>query len=128
MSKKLNPDLQAAIDARLNDALVTANYRITLTNQKQNARLKLQKDLTYSINGGTFSITQELISFVTALLYHGKSEAILLDVNKNPIEIQDLTAFSESIISTYYECTNEFLNEFKSLQKARTPKVVVGER
>ena len=127
MSKKTNPDLQAAIDARLSDALASANYRITLTNQKQNAKLKLQKDLTYSINGGTFSITPELISFVTALLTHNKTHAILLDVNMNPVEIGDLKAFNKTIIGTYYECTNDYLAEFASLQKSRSTKALVGE-
>lgn len=123
----LNPDLQAAIDARLADAVTAANYRITLNNQKQNARFKLQKDLTYSINGGTFIITQELISFVGTLHLMGKEEAILLDFNKNPIEIESVGEFLEIITGLYYERMNEFFIEFKNLNKLRSPKAIVGE-
>lgn len=123
-----NPDLQAAIDARLADALATANYRITLNNQKQNARLKLQKDLTYSVNGGIFNITPELISFVSALISNGKDEAILLDANKNPIEIENLQDFFDVLMEKYYQCMNDFLVEFKSIQKTRTAKALIGEK
>ena len=124
---ELHPDLQAAIDARLNDAIAAANYRLTLTNQKHNARLKLQKDLIYAKNGGMFSISPELISFVQTLIDMGKEDAILLDVNKNPVEITDLQDFQEAIVAQYYERMNDFLYEFKSLQKSRTAKSVIGE-
>jgi hypothetical protein len=124
----IKPDLQAAIDARLSDAVAAANYRITLNNQKQNARLKLQKDLTYSVNGGTFTITQELISFAGTLQLMGKEEVILLDINRNPIEIPNIGEFLETITGMYYERMNEFFTEFKGLNKLRSPKALVGEQ
>jgi hypothetical protein len=124
---ELHPDLQAALDARLNDAIAAANYRLTLNNQKQNARLKLQKDLIYAKNGGMFNISPELISFIQSLISMGKEDAILLDINKNPIEISDLLDFQEAIVAQYYECMNDFLYEFKSLQKSRTTKALIGE-
>ena len=126
--KTKNPDLQVAIDKRLSEALAAANYRITLNTQKRNAFLKLQKNLTLSTNGGTFNVTQELISFVAALIYGGRADAILVDVNGNPIEITDLQDFSEKIVDTYYECMNEYLVEIKGLNKLRTPKALVGEQ
>lgn len=121
------PEMQAVIDDRLNEAVAAANYRLTLTTQKNNAKLKLQKDLIFAKNGGMFNVSQELISFVQALITFGKSDAVLLDINKNPIEITDLQDFLETIIDQYYECTNDYLHEFKSLQKARTAKALVGE-
>ena len=124
---KPNPDLQAATDARLSAAVEAANFRITLNNQKQNARLKLQNDLIIAVNGGIFSVTPELIAFANTLLQREKVDAILLDNNKNPIMIDDLSGFVDDLISLYYEHLNEFLVEFKSLQKSRTTKAVVGE-
>jgi len=123
-----NPDLQAALDQRLNDALVSANYRLTLNAQKQNARLKLQKNLTFSTNGGTFVVSTELISFTSALLARGRKETILLDVNQNPIEITDLDNFFDKINDIYYECMNDYLSEVKALVKARSPKAIIGEK
>jgi len=124
--RKVNPDLQVAIDKRLEEALVHANYRTTLNIQKQNARLKLQKNLTFSTNGGTFKVSPELISFVSALLSKGRKETIMLDVNENPIEIANLEEFLENISDTYYECMNEYLTEVKGINKSRTVKAIVG--
>lgn len=128
MTTKVNPDLQAAIDQRLSEALVAANYRITLNNQKANARLKLQKNLTFSINGGTFAVTTELISFAGTLLSRGKEDAVILDVKQNPIEIENLEEFLEKITDIYYECMNEFTVEIKGMNKSRTAKALVGEQ
>ena len=122
-----NPDLQGAIDERLSEALASANYRITLNIQKQNALLKLQHNLTYSTNGGTFNVTPELISFVATLISRGRTETILLDVNNNPIEISDLESFLETIMDIHYECLNEYLVDIRSIVKSRTPKAIVGE-
>ena len=122
-----NPDLKAALDERLAEALKSANYRITLANQKENAKLKYQNDLIYSTNGGLFVASPELISFVTCLLSSGKDSAVLIDSKGNPIEIPNLTVFLEEITSRYYEATNEYLVEFKALQKSRSPKALIGE-
>lgn len=122
-----SPDLQGAIDERLSEALASANYRITLNIQKQNALLKLQRNLTHSTNGGTFNVTPELISFVATLISRGRTETILLDVNNNPIEISDLESFLETIMDIHYECLNEYLVDIRSIVKSRTPKAIVGE-
>lgn len=126
--KKAKPDLQVALDQRLEDALTSANYRLTLNTQKANARLKLQRNLTFSINGGTFVVSHELISFITALLVRDRKETILLDVNQNPIEITDLEDFYDKITDVYYECMNDYLNEIKNIVKARSPKALIGEK
>lgn len=120
-------ELKSAIDERLEAALATANYRITLSNQKQNARLKLQNDLTYATGGGIFKISPELISFVSTLVNMEKESMILLDSNENPIEVENLEEFLDEITSKYYESVNDFLTEFKSIQKSRNVKSLVGE-
>jgi len=122
----MNTKISDANLERLSQAIATANYRITLNNQKQNARLKLNKDLTYAINGGIFLITTALLSFTSTLVLQGKTEIIMLDNNNNPIEITDLIAFNETILDKYYEHMNEFLYEFKQINKSRTP-ALVGE-
>ena len=123
----LQPDLQTAVDNRLNDAIAAANYRLTLTNQKLNARLKLEKDSIFAVGGGMFVISPELISFTKTLIDLGKTDTILLDINKNPIQITDLSEFLENIVDHYYECMNDFLVEFRSIQKSRTVKALIGE-
>ena len=113
--------------SRLDSALAKANYQITLKNQKQNARLKLAKDLTYAINGGIFHIDANLLTFVSVMIINGKTDLILLDVNSNPIEITDLKTFHEVIQDKYHECMNSFLYEFKTINKARSVSTLVGE-
>lgn len=125
--KKSNPDLQAAIDKRLEDALAHANYRATLNIQKQNARMKLQQALIYAVAGGTFHITPELISFARALANGGKTSVILLDVNSNPIQIEDIALFNSRILDIYAEALNDYTVQIKTLGKARTTKALVGD-
>ena len=50
--------------AKLQTALEFSNYRQTLNNQKEVLKAKTESLLSYSINGGTFTIDRELITFV----------------------------------------------------------------
>lgn len=124
---KTNPELQAALDARLEEALLHAKFRVSLTTQKKNIKLKLDNALIYAFGGGTFQITQQLIAFTSALLAADRQSAVLSDVNDNPIQITDLADFHENIIDTYSESMNEYLIEIKNLNKARSTKALIGE-
>ena len=106
------------MSAKLSQALEFANYRVTLNNQKQALKAKTQSLLSYSINGGTFTIDRTLISFCQTLIDQGDTEAVLLDIYDNPIKIQ-LTEFQEEILSRYQEVTNEYFAEYSKLAKAR---------
>ena len=66
--------------AKLQTALEFSNYRQTLNNQKDVLKAKTESLLSYSINGGTFTIDRELITFVKVLLDDKHTDAILLDV------------------------------------------------
>lgn len=120
-------DLQAALDERLACALQSANYRISLANQRANAKLKYKNDLIYSANGGLFESSPELISFVSCLVASGKDSAVLIDTKGNPIEVVDIEEFLSGITDRYYQATNSYLHEYRTLQKARTPKALIGE-
>lgn len=120
-------DLQTAIDERLADALAAGNYRSTLNVQKVNAQLKLQRSLLFSIGGGTFKVSKELIAFVGALIVHGNENAVLLDDANNPIDIDDLNEFQEHIINVYHESVNAYMVEYKNVIKSRNVKSLIGE-
>jgi hypothetical protein len=126
MKRNSQPEIKAAIDTRLEDVIAKANYRITLNNQVENARIKADKGLTYSVNGGIFKITPELISFVQTLLGMGQENVILNDANRNPIEITDLAKFQDDIVGKYYEVMNEFMVEYKSIRQKRNTADVLG--
>lgn len=123
----MTTDVQSAVDQRLADALAAANYRSTLNLQKTNAQLKLQRSLLFSIGGGTFKVSKELISFVYALIGSGNDSAVLLDDNNNPVDIEDLAEFLSCIVNIYHESVNEYMLEYKAITKSRNVKTLVGE-
>lgn len=123
---KRNPILGTANDQRLAAAIEKSNLLITLSNQKQNIRLKLESDLTYAKHGGIFKIDPQLISFVQALLSRDQTDAILVDVKNNPIAIDNLEEFADTIVEVYYEAMNSFMVEFKKIQKSRTVESLTG--
>lgn len=112
-------DSQKYLDERLEKALEAAKYRITLFNQKENSKLKFKQALTFSKNGGVFSIDQTLMSFVSSLMSRSYDTAILIDVNGNPINIENLEDFLDEITDRYYQATNDFLIDYKKIQSSR---------
>lgn len=113
------------MDERLKKALDFANFRVSLQNQKETLKLKLKEHLTYSTNGGTFSINPELISFV-AILKERSEEGILLDQNEIPIHIENLEDFLDEILSRYMNATNNYYDEYEKLKKSRNVGKVVN--
>tara|TARA_B100000073_G_C23248348_1_gene377172 strand:+ start:68 stop:427 length:360 start_codon:yes stop_codon:yes gene_type:complete len=106
------------MSTRLTKALEFANYRVTINNQQAQLKAKTQSLLSYSINGGTFTIDISLITFCKQLLDQGQKQVVLLDIYKNPIQI-DVESFYEEIQSRYFEVTNDYYAEYEKLRKAR---------
>lgn len=116
--------VETAVDERLAKALEASNYRLTLNVQRENSKLKLKNHLVYSQNGGIFKITQDFISFIFALSQSKKS-TVILDSNENPVKIDDLEDFYESILDIYQEGMNDYLIEYEKFKKLRTTAKVV---
>jgi hypothetical protein len=112
--------MDVIMDQRLKAALDFSNYRKVLFNHKQDLKLKVEARLRYSIDGGTFDIDRELITFVRMLLDDGRIDVVLIDRNQNPIRINDLRAFHEEIFSRYFEATNMYHTEYSRMKSART--------
>jgi hypothetical protein len=112
------------MSAKLTKALEFANYRATLNNQQQVLKSKTQSLLSYSINGGTFTINRELLTFCKLLLDDKKKQAVLLDIYDNPIQV-DLREFYDEILSRYFEVTNDYYAEYEKLRKARKVHKIV---
>ena len=106
------------MSTRLTKALEFANYRVTINNQQAQLKAKTQSLLSYSINGGTFTIDISLITFCKQLLDQGQKQVVLLDIYKNPIQIE-VESFYEEIQSRYFEVTNDYYAEYEKLRKAR---------
>ena len=97
------------MSTRLTKALEFANYRTTLNNQKAQLKAKTQSLLSYSINGGSFTIDIPLLTFCKQLIDEGHEEVVLLDIYENPIKV-DIENFYDEISSRYFEVTNEYLS------------------
>ena len=110
------------MDERLQKALDFSNYRISLFNQKENIRLKVESLLTYACNGGIFKASIELITFIKTVEDLGYNSVVLIDTNQNPIEISDLKKFQNDILSKYFEATNFYHSEYTKLRKTRSVK------
>ena len=106
------------MSTRLTQALEFANYRVTLNNQQAALRAKTQSLLSYSINGGTFTIDRTLLNFCKLLLDEQQTDAVLLDIYNNPIKI-DIKSFYSEILSRYFEVTNDYYAEYEKLRKSR---------
>jgi len=114
------------MDDRLEKALEYANYKVTVFQQKQNLKLRLDQLLTYAHNGGIFKVSEQLISFVDSILRREVNEVVLIDTRGNPVKIDDLASFQDAIFSLYFEATNEYHAEYEKLRKARSVKQVTG--
>jgi hypothetical protein len=106
------------MSTKLTKALEFANYRVTLNNQQAALRAKTQSLLSYSINGGTFSIDRTLINFCKLLLDEQQAKAVLLDIYNNPIMV-DVKSFYDEILSRYFEVTNDYYAEYEKLRRSR---------
>jgi hypothetical protein len=105
----------------LEQALQTANFMATLTNQRRVAFEEFQQSLIYYTKGSSFLITKELISFVKSLIDSKFiKNVVLIDDNNVPVTIEDLEDFHQSILNQYttaaalYQST---YNEIKSKRK-----------
>lgn len=115
------------MDERLNKALDFANYRKTFSVQRKTLKEKIDAELTYGFNGGIFKIDRELLNFVEMLIYKDRSEnVVLLDVNDNPILVEDLLEFRETIFDRYFTATNKYYEDYKTLKSSRSVEKLIS--
>lgn len=113
------------MDERLEKALEFGNYRTTLANQKRNVISRMQNLQKVHYNGGSFNASPQTIAFVQALISVEKKSSVILDVKENPIEIEDLQDFLDTLIGAYTEGVNEYKVQMDKLKKARNIKKIM---
>jgi hypothetical protein len=103
------------------NALEFANYQQTFSIQRKTLKEKIEAKLTYGFNNGLFRINQNLLTFVEILCTKGRTAGVvILDVNENPVLIDDLEKFKDEIFSRYFETTNEYFEQYQILKKSRS--------
>ena len=113
------------MDERLEKALDFSNYMITLNNQKRLLAEKYQEELIYFYNGSQFTITRELITFVSAMVAAEQDEIVIVDDNNLPCIIEDLDSFYGEIINKYTNASNEYYTAYLNLKKNRSVEKLV---
>lgn len=114
------------MEDQLKKALDFSNYRQSFSIQRKTLKEKAEAKLTYGFAGGLFKIDRSLISFVQMLIDKQRtSGVVLLDLNDNPVLIEDLEKFQEEILDRYFSVTNEYFEEYQSLKKSRSVEKLI---
>lgn len=112
------------MDERLEQSLNQATYRATFENHKEKLKEILQGKLLFPYNGGSFQINIALLQELKFYMDNDKKIATLLDININPIEVNNLEEFYNDAKSTYFEAINDYKNELNQLKASRKIETV----
>ena len=113
------------MDERLEKALEFGNYMVTLNNQKRLLKQTYEQELLYFYKGSTFTVTKELITFVSTLKAQEQDTISLVDDNTGPVEVTDVEGFYQEILDTYFSATNKYLTEYNKIKTNRSVESMV---
>jgi len=114
------------MDERIEKAFDVANYMATLSNQRRILLEEFKQKLVYYINGGTFNITPELISFTKMTLEMGHTDDVsFIDSNTFPVIINDVQVFFDDIVSVYFQSVNDYSVKYADIKNKRSVQDIV---
>lgn len=113
------------MDKRLEKALDFSNYMLTLNNQKRLLSEKYQEDLIHFYNGSQFTLSRELITFVSAMVSADQDEVVITDDNNIPCMVEDLDIFYSEIMNKYTIASNDYFTAYADLKKNRSVEKLV---
>jgi hypothetical protein len=115
------------MDERLEKALEFSNYMVTLNNQKRVLREKFRESSVFYHNGAQFTVTKQLVTFVSLLVDKGATDdVVLIDDNELPALVENLEDFLSDIMNTYFTAANSYHQEYQKLIKNRSTMKLVG--
>ena len=114
------------MDDRLEKALDFSNYMLTLNNQKRLLSEKYQEDLIHFYNGSQFTLSRELITFVSAMMSADQDEVVIADDNNIPCMVEDLDIFYSEIMNKYTIASNDYFTAYVDLKKNRSVEKLVN--
>ena len=114
------------MDERIEKAFETANYMATLSNQKRIIQEEFEQQLIYYINGSTFKITTDLISYVNTVIDLGYgTDVVFIDSNGIPVLIDNLQKFYSDITDQYFKATQTYFDKYSDIRVKRKIKDIV---
>lgn len=112
------------MDTRLQEALDFSNYRLTLSTQIENLKIKLASDLLVTHANGIFTASMERILTVNQLRT-AYTDFPVVDDNGIPIQIPNLEEFYKLLFDTYSNAMKSFNDDYQKLSRARNIKRIV---
>lgn len=114
------------LDEKLEKALDFSNFRFVLSAQKKNLKAHFQNNLVLRYKDTIFRASPEMISFIATMINFGNwKQAVVLDVNENPINIDNLHEFLEQLVSTYEKAAKNYLIRYEKIKEARSIKKIM---
>lgn len=108
------------MDERLEKAFAVANYMSTLSNQRRIILEEFTQSIVYYINGGTFKISPELITFTKSMIDLGYTHDVpFVDVNGFPVVVPEVQKFLDEILLQYMTALNQYSIKFAELKAKR---------
>lgn len=108
------------MDEKIEKAFEVVNYMATLSNQRRLLAEEIDQKLIYYINGSTFKITPTLINFAKLMIdLKRTSDAVFIDDNNNPVIVEDVNKFFDSITKQYFEVTETYSTRFLAIKSKR---------
>ena len=114
------------MDERLEKALDFSNYMLTLSNQKRLLAEKYQESLIHFYSGSQFTLTRELITFVSVMVSADQDEVVITDDNNIPCMVEDLDIFYSEIMNKYTIASNDYFTAYADLKKNRSVEKLVN--
>ena len=113
------------MDERLEKALEFSNYMVTLNNQKRLLAESYQQNLIHFYNGSQFTITRELITFVSAMINAEQDEVVITDDNNIPCLVSNVQEFYEEVLEKYASASNNYHSAYLNLKTSRSVEKLV---
>lgn len=111
---------ELSMDEKIEKAFEVVNYMATLSNQRRLLAEEIDQKLIYYINGSTFKITPTLINFAKLMIdLKRTSDAVFIDDNNNPVIVEDVKKFFDSITKQYFEVTETYSTRFLAIKSKR---------
>ncbi len=114
------------MDDKLKQAFEIANYMTTLADQKRILVEEYNQNIIYFFNGGCFRVDRELINFVKTLIDLDKQDAVIIDSNNLPVDIQNLKTFLDEILNTYSSAVKSYHNKYQKLRSCRSVEGILN--
>ncbi len=109
----------------LEQALAESNRRAIFENQREKLKETLQADFLYAFDGGYFKLGPELFLEIKINIAERKKSFPLLDINLNPVDIENPEEFYETTRSLYIEAINRYRINLSKLKRSKNTQNLV---